>query len=139
VRRGLGRGRILIAIGAVLGICSMPLPWLKVGGVVLAARTANGFEGSGVLVFLASAAMLVVIVLPYASRSGSSPLDRPLVYLALLVVGLAGLSSEALRLLGTEGSSMAPSDAPGLWLAMAGMAVTTWGVLECFAERPSPP
>ena len=139
MRRGLGRGRTLIAIGAVLATCSMPLAWLRVGGVVLAAKTASGFEGAGVFMFLAAVGMLALVVSPYATRSRSFVLDRPLVYLALLLVGLAGLGSEALRLLATEGSSVAPSDAPGLWLAIAGMAVATWGVLECFAERPGAP
>jgi hypothetical protein len=49
VRRGLGRGRTLIAGGAVLTILSMPLAWLKVGGIVLSARTSSGFEGAGVV------------------------------------------------------------------------------------------
>lgn len=115
----------------------MPLPWLKVGGVVLASATASGFEGAGVLMFLAAVAMLALIVLPYTSKSGSFPLDRPVSYLALLLAGLAGLASEAFRLWGTEGSSLAPLDAPGLWLAIIAMAVVTWGVLELFAERPA--
>jgi hypothetical protein len=32
-----------------------------------------------------------------------------------------------------------PLDAPGLWLAVVAMAVTTWGVLELIAEPPPPP
>ena len=44
MRRGLGRGRTLIGVGAVLAICSMPLPWLQVGGIVLSAETASGFD-----------------------------------------------------------------------------------------------
>jgi hypothetical protein len=139
VRRGLGRGRTLIALGASLAICSMPLPWLKVGGVVLAAETATGFDGSGVVMFVAAVAMLAVMLLPYATRSGQVALDRPAAYVVLLAIALAGLISEALGLLGTEGSSLAPLDAPGLWLAGAGMAVATWGVLELLAERPEAP
>ena len=38
MRRGLGRGRTLIVIGAVLGIISMPLAWQKAGGIVLDAQ-----------------------------------------------------------------------------------------------------
>ena len=139
MRRGLGRGRTLIAIGAILAISAMPLAWLRVGGVVLAAETASGFEGAGVLMFLAAVAMLALIVLPYTTRSGTFLLDRPVTYLALLSAGLAGLVSEAIRLAGTEGSSLVPLDAPGLWLAIGAMAVVTWGVLELFAERPAAP
>jgi len=35
VRRGLGRGRTLIAIGGVLAVISMPLAWQTAGGIVL--------------------------------------------------------------------------------------------------------
>jgi hypothetical protein len=139
VRRGLGRGRSLIALGSILAICSMPLAWLKVGGVVLAAETASGFDGTGVVMFLAAVVMLALIVLPYTTRSGQLALDRPAVYVALLLLALAGLVSAVLGLLGTEGSSLAPQDAPGLWLAIGGMALATWGVLELLAERTAGP
>lgn len=137
MRRGLGRGRTLIAIGAVLVIVGMPLPWLKVGGLVLSAQTANGFEGAGVVTFLAAVGMLALIVLPYATKTRRVAIDRAVSYLVLLLVGVAGLGAELLNLTGTEGSSLAPLDAPGLWLALGGMALATWGVLELLAERPS--
>jgi hypothetical protein len=139
VRRGLGRGRSLIAIGAVMTILSMPLAWLKVGGVVLSAETASGFEGAGVLVFVACVAMLALIVLPYATRHRRTSLDRRISYLACWSLAMAGMVSTVARLLGTEGSRLTPAEAPGLWLAVAGMAVVTWGLLELLAERPSPP
>lgn len=117
----------------------MPLAWLKVGGVVLAAETADGFDGTGVVMFLAAAAMLALVVLPYTTRSGQAALDRSVAYVVLVLVGLAGLVTEILRLINTEGSSMVPSDAPGLWIAVAGMALATWGVLELLAESPAAP
>ena len=148
MRRGLGRGRSLIGVGAVLAIASMPLPWLTVGGVVLSAETASGFdlarrfgddvvEGGCLLMFVASVLMLALMVLPYALKGGRSSLDRPMAYMLLQVVALAGLTTSALSLLGTEGSSLGPAEAPGLWLAIAGMVIVTWGVLELFAERPA--
>lgn len=139
MRRGLGRGRTLIAIGAVLTIVGMPLPWLKVGGVVLPAQTASGFEGAGVSTFLAAVAMLALLVLPYTTRTRQSALDRPVVYLALLLVGLGGLAVEALAIVGTEGAALLPTDVPGLWLTSLGMVVVLWGVAELFAERPAVP
>jgi hypothetical protein len=139
VRRGLGRGRWLIAIGAAVTIASMPLAWLKVGGVVLSAETASGFEGAGVLVFVACVAMLALIVLPYATRHRRALLDRRIAYLACWSLAMAGMVGTAARLLGTEGSRLMPAEAPGLWLAVTGMAVVTWGLLELLAERPSPP
>jgi len=137
VRRGLGRGRTLIGVGAVAAVIGMPLPWLKVGGVVLSAQTANGFEDGGVLVFLAAVAMLALIVLPFTTRSGRASLDRPVAYLGLLAVGLSGLGLAVANLLGTEGTSALPTEVPGIWLAGAGMILATWGVAELFAERAS--
>ena len=139
MRRGLGRGRSLIAIGAVLTIVGMPLPWLKVGGAVLPAQTASGFEGAGVLPFLAAVAMLALIVLPYTTRTHESALDRPVAYLALLLLGLGGLAVEAMAILGTEGAALLPTDVPGLWLASLGMIIILWGVAEVFVERPAQP
>lgn len=137
MKRGLGRGRTLIGIGAAITIVGVPLAWLKVGGVVLSAETASGFEGTGVLVFLASSAMLALLVLPYTARSGQSSLDRPISYVVLLGLGIAGLVAAVLDVLGTEGSSGGPTDVPGLWLAGAGMVLAGWGVAELFAEpRP---
>jgi len=69
----------------------MPLPWLTVGGIVLSAQTANGFEGAGVVMFLASVGMLALIVLPYTTRTRRLAIDRPVAYLALLLIALAGL------------------------------------------------
>jgi hypothetical protein len=116
----------------------MPLPWLRVGGVVLDPVTANGFAGSGVLTFLACVVMLALIVLPYTLRNRETVLDRPLVYVACWIVAVLGMGNEIVRLVGTEGYSLAPLETPGLWLAVLGMAIVTWGVLELLAERPAP-
>ena len=140
MRRGLGRGRTLIAIGAVLGIVSMPLSWQKAGGVVLEVRTAWGFAGPGWFMFLACVLMLVVMLLPYTTKTGQSILDHALSYLLLLLVGVGGLVAAALDLIGGEQAySLTPLDASGLWLAVVAMAMATWGVLELFAERPPAP
>jgi hypothetical protein len=138
VRRGLGRGRSLIALGSVLAICSIPLAWIKAGGTVLEVAAWTG-QGGGLpilAVFVAAVAMLALVLVPAATRSGSFRLDRGISYVLLLSLGLAGLITKVLELLSTEGStSLAPLDAPGLWLAIAGMALATWGVLEILAER----
>jgi hypothetical protein len=138
VRRGLGRGRTLIVLGSVLTIGSIPLPWLTAGGTVLEVAAWTG-QGGGLPVlamFIAAVAMLALVVVPFATRSGTFWLDRGTSYVVLLVLGLGGLAAKVLELLGTEGStSLAPLDAPGLWLAIVGMALATWGVLEILAER----
>jgi uncharacterized membrane protein len=140
VRRGLGRGRSLIATGAVLAIVSMPLAWQKAGGIVLDVETEWGFSGSGLIMFVAAVVMLAVIVLPYTSRTRQAALDRPLVYVALLAVGITGLALALADLVGGDADySLGPFDAPGLWLAIVAVAVTTWGVLELLAEKPPAP
>jgi len=140
VRRGLGRGRSLIAIGAILGILSMPLSWQKAGGIVLPVSTDWGFSGAGVVMFIASVLMLGLIVLPFTTETRQVSLDRPIVYLVLLAVAVGGLALAVIDLVGGEAAyGLTPLDAPGLWLAIVGMAITTWGALELFAEKPAAP
>ncbi len=140
MRRGLGRGRTLIAIGAVLGIISMPLSWQKAGGIVLPVQTEWGFSGAGVVMFVAAVLMLALIVLPFTTETRQVSLDRPVVFAGLLAVAVAGLAVALLDLIGGEAQySLTPLDAPGLWLAIVGMAIATWGVLELFAEKPPSP
>ncbi|MEA2027100.1 MAG: hypothetical protein U9O18_10460 [Chloroflexota bacterium] len=140
MRRGLGRGRTLITIGAILAVISMPLSWQKAGGIVLEVETAWGFAGSGWIMFVAAVLMLALIVLPYTTKTRRATIDRPVTYLALLVVGIGSLGVAILDLVGgDEEYGLTLLDAPGLWLAVAGMAITTWGVLELFAEKPPAP
>jgi hypothetical protein len=127
---------VLIAIGAVVAIVSMPFPWFTVGGEVLTAYSQNGFQGAGVLVFLASVALLAVIVLPYTTKTGRSSIERPATYATLLVVGLVGLAIEAIG--ASNESRLGMLDrALGLWLAAIGMIIVLWGVAELFVERRS--
>ena len=81
--------------------------------------------------------MLGVLALPYASRTGSSALDRPAVYAALVLAGLAGLGVELLTSFNEERLGW-PDRAPGLWLAGIGMIVAAWGTAELAAEKPAP-
>ncbi|MGD8485260.1 MAG: hypothetical protein PVH07_01360 [Chloroflexota bacterium] len=129
-----------MAVGAILAIVSMPLAWQTAGGIVLDVETDWGFSGSGLYMFVASVLMLALIVLPYTRKTRQVALDRPLVYAGLLVVAIAGLVMAVSDLLGGEQTySLTPLDAPGLWLAIVAMAVTTWGLLELIAERPPAP
>ena len=140
MRRGLGRGRGLVAIGAILAVISLPLSWQKAGGVVLEVETAWGFAGSGSIMVLAAVLMLGLLVVPYTTRTGDFTLDRPVVYALLAVIGIVGLVLAILDLVGGQAEySLTPLDAPGLWLAVVGMAIATWGVLEMFAEKPRAP
>jgi len=137
-RRGLGRGRLLMGLGAVIALISMPLDWFKVGGQVTSIPpiSGNGFEGAGILVFVVAVALLAVLVLPYASRYGRSAWDRPTTYLLLTGVGIAGLVLRIVQLAG-EGILGTPDRAPGLYLAGAGLVVVAWGIAEMLGERPA--
>ena len=140
MRRGLGRGRTLIAIGGVLAVISMPLAWQTAGGIVLPVSTEWGFSGTGVMMFFAAVAMLAIIVWPYTTETRQFALDRPIVYAGLLVVAIVGLVLAIRGLLGGEEEySLTLLDAPGLWLAFVAVGLMTWGVLELFAEKPASP
>lgn len=138
MRRGLGRGRSLMALGSVLVIASIPLAWLRAGGTILEVSAWTG-QGGGLPIlamFVSAVLMLAVMIVPFTTRSGTFGLDRGTTYVVLLAIGLVGLASKVVELLRTEGSvSFAPLDAPGLWLAVTGMGLATWGVLELLAER----
>ncbi len=46
----------------------------------------------------------------------------------------AALAIQVVRIVNTEGSGVTPAEAPGLWIAVSGGALVTWGLLELFAE-----
>jgi hypothetical protein len=138
VRRGLGRGRLLIGVGAVLALVSMPLPWYTVGGHIegLPAQSGNGLEGAGILVFLAAVALLAVLALPYASRNGRSSFDRLAVHALLVAVGLVGLTLRGAEAFGFDGLGL-PDRSAGFWLAAAGLVIAAWGTSLLVGERAS--
>jgi amino acid transporter len=137
VRRSIGRARFLVLLGALIALVGVALPWVTYGeGVVLTPIQGNGFDGAGILVFVACVLLLGLLTLPYASKTGNHSLDRPLSYLALAGVGVAGLLIQLAGFLGS-GHIGFPDHAPGLWLAGGGLFVICWGVGELLGERPS--
>jgi hypothetical protein len=136
-RRGLGRGRILLGVGAIVALVSMPLDWYRVGGQALPVTTGNGLEGAGVLIFVAAIAVLTVLTLPYASRHERSSLDRPVTYLLLAGLAVAGVGIRLVQIWGSGLAALTPDRAPGLWVGVVGIAVMCWGVAELLAE-PAP-
>lgn len=138
MRRGLGRGRLLSGIGAVLILASMPLDWFTVGGQALPATRGNGFEGTGIVIFVAAVLILAVLALPYASRDGRAALDRPATFTLLAGIALTGFVVRIIQLYG-DASLGLPDRAPGLWLAGAGLLLVAWGVAEILGEPvPAP-
>jgi hypothetical protein len=137
VRRSIGRARFLVLLGALIALVGVALPWVTYGeGIVLTPIQTNGFDGAGILVFVACVLLLGLLTLPYASKTGIHALDKPLSYLALTGIGVAGLLIQLIGFLGS-GNVGFPDRAPGLWLAGAGLFVIAWGVGELLGERPS--
>lgn len=129
----------MILVGAILALVGVALPWATVGegaGGVLTPIATNGFEGAGILVFMACVLLLGVLTLPYASKTGTHTLDRPVTYLGLTGLGVAGLLIQLAAFFG-RGQLGFPDRAPGLWLAAGGLFVICWGVGEILGERPS--
>ena len=135
-RRGLGRGRLLVGVGAVLSLVSMPLPWFTVGGQALPARSGTGLEGASIAIFVCAIGLLAVLALPYASRDGRSSLDRPATFLLLAGGAAVGLAVRIVQLWGA-GLLGLPDRASGLWLGAIGVLIICWGVAEILAE-PAP-
>jgi hypothetical protein len=94
----------------------------------------NGLQGIGLLIFLAAMACLAVLTLPYASRDGESPLDRPATYVPL---GLAALGAFLFRVYEVNSLSGIglPTVAPGLWITGVGILITSWGVADVLTTR----
>ena len=137
MRRGLGIGRTLVAIGSAIALLGCFLPWLSAGELSGQVVTANGLSGTGVLVFLASVLMLLLVLLPYASSSGRSSLDKPLLYALLAGVAIAGLVIRVVQLWSENALTLLPPDrALGLWLAIVGVILVALGVGELLGEKP---
>ena len=140
MRRGLGVGRTLVAIGSILAIIGCFLPWLSAGELSGRVVTANGLNGTGILVFVASILMLLLLLLPYASSSGRSSLDRPAAYALLAGVAIVGLVVRVVQLWSENALELLPPERViGLWLAIVGMAVVALGVGELLGEKPAGP
>ena len=133
-RRALGRGRTLIGLGSIVSAGGLFQPWWMIGRTNLDPLSGNGLQGVGLVIFLAAMASLAVLTLPYASRDGYSPLDRPGIYVML---GLAALGAYLFR--AYEISSFAgiglPTAAPGLWITGFGLLLTGWGVADVLTTR----
>jgi hypothetical protein len=57
-RRALGRGRLLIVIGAFITLVGLVPQWWSLGGTVTTRQSGNGFDGVGIVIFLAALALL---------------------------------------------------------------------------------
>jgi hypothetical protein len=135
-RRALGRGRLIVAIGATLVLVGSFPPWWTVGGTVTPTFSGNAFDGVGILAFLGAVAMLALVVLPYATREGDSRLDRPWSYVLLCAMAIAGVALRVMEIREFDGLGL-PDRSPGLWTTGVALLVIVWGVAEILGERPT--
>ncbi len=139
-RRPLGRGRTLAAVaGAILAIGCV-LPWWKVGGASgIPAVGGNGFEGSGIVVFLVGIATLALVALPYATGDRPLGIDRWLSYLLLTLVGWVGFGIRVAALL-IDGAFQFTepvqvfTNGPGIWLSVIGLAMLSRATYDMARE-----
>lgn len=136
-RRALGRGRLLVIVGAITALAGMLLPWWVVARTGFTPLSGNGFEGAGIVVFLAALGLLSLITLPFASRDGESALDRPAVYVVVAMVAIGAFLYRIYEISQFGGLGL-PTQSLGLWTTAAGLLLVAWGVGDILTERPPP-
>jgi hypothetical protein len=134
-RRALGRGRLLVVIGALLTLAGMYPAWWRLPRTNATALAGNGLEGAGIVIFLAVLALIAVVVLPYATRDGASAFDRPAAYVLLALMAVGAFLLRIFEISGFTSLGL-PTEAPGLWLSGFGLVIVVWGVADLLTERP---
>ncbi len=133
-RRALGRGRTLVGFGSIIAVGGLFPAWWMIARTNLAPLSGNGLQGIGLIIFLAAMASLAVLTLPYASRDGESPLDRPATYILLGLAALGAFLFRAYEISSFAGVGM-PMAAPGLWITGVGILIMSWGVADVLTTR----
>jgi len=133
-RRALGRGKLLIVGGAIAALAGLLLPWWIVVRTGVTPLSGNGFQGAGIIVFLAALGLLALVTMPFTSRDGQSALDRPAVYTA---VAIAAIGAFLLRVyeISQFGGLGLPTESLGMWITGAGLLLVAWGVGDILTDR----
>ena len=138
MRRGLGMGRMLVGIGSALAVIGAFLPWTYAGGEIgLPVITSNAFDGgAGILMFIAAVALLALLILPYATASGRSSLDRWVSFVILGGLMVGGTLLQLVQLYGSGTLKLLPlTDVLGMWLSIIGTLLVGWGVAEIVGQE----
>jgi hypothetical protein len=135
-RRALGRGRLLVALGALATLAGMIPSWWKLPRTNAAALSGNGLEGAGIIIFLGALALLAVVTVPYATRDGDSAIDRPGSYVLLALMAVGAFLFRIYEISRFTGLGL-PTEAPGMWLSGLGLVIVVWGVADVLTERPT--
>ena len=134
-RRALGRGRLLVVIGALVTLAGMIPAWWMRAQTGRDALFGNGLQGVGIIVFLGALALIAVVVLPYATRDGNSALDRAASYVLLALMAVGAFLFRIFEI-SRFASLGLPMETPGLWLSGLGLMIVVWGVADLLGERP---
>ena len=139
-RRALGRGRLLIVVGSLITLVGMVPAWWVVERTGQAALVGNGFTSengglqlAGLVVFLAALLLLALVVLPFASRDGYSPLDRAPVYLAIALLAIGAFLFRVYQIMQFGGLSL--TESIGLWVTGIGLLIIAWGAGDILTEK----
>lgn len=140
-RRPLGHGRTLAAVAGVLLSVGCALPWWKVGGgeTGITPLQGNGFEGSGIIVFLVGIATLALLALPYATGDRPLSIDRWMSFLLLTIAGWLGFGIRVIGLFLDGAFQFAQpaqvfTNGPGLWFAAIGLAILSRATFDMSRE-----
>jgi hypothetical protein len=133
-RRALGRGRLLIVVGSLVTLVGMVPAWWVVERTGQAALTGNGFDGAGLVVFLAALLLIALVVLPFASRDGDSALDRGPLYVAVALLGIGAFLFRVDQIMQFGGLSL--TESIGLWITGVGLLIVAWGAGDILTEKP---
>jgi hypothetical protein len=132
-----GRGRLVVAAGAILLIVACFLQWWEIGGAqgLPELKDIGISDGRVLLIFIAAAASLFLLTLPLASESPVA-IDHPISFVVLLAAAAVGF---VLRLISFVQESSVfpfpPLKGPGFWLAAIGLLVFARGVFEVVDSR----
>jgi hypothetical protein len=132
-----GRGRLVVAAGAILLIVACFLQWWEMGGGqgLPELKDIGISDGRVLLIFIAATASLFLLTLPLASESPVA-IDQPISFVVLFFIAAAGF---VLRLVSFVQQSAAfpfpPLRGPGFWMAALGLLVLARGVFEVVDSR----
>ncbi|HEY5486822.1 MAG TPA: hypothetical protein VIK06_04175 [Candidatus Limnocylindrales bacterium] len=133
-----GRGRLVVAAGAILLIVACFLQWWQTdtaGPGLPELKDIGISDGRVLLIFLAAAASLFLLTLPMASEAPVA-IDHPLSFVVLFFVAAAGF---VLRLISFVQQSSVfpfpPLKGPGFWVAALGLLILARGVFEVVDSR----
>ena len=132
--RGGVRGRVIVFLGALVTLAGMPLTWWTIPRTNAPPLVGAGLQDVAIFVFLGALGLLALIILPLATRSGESALDRPGVYALLALVTVLAFGWRVFEIAGFTTLGL-PPDAPGMWLTGAGLVVVLWGVGDLLTTR----